>query len=66
MDKQKKDQQPQRDRLEEQQAPLKNTDHAFVKVGRDGEPVIPERSQEEGNTRDDLREGDRVTTIKHR
>lgn len=65
MDKQNKDQQ-HTDRLEEQQAPLKNTDHAFVQVGRDGEPVIPERSNEEGSKHDDLREGDRVTTIKHR
>ena len=65
MDKQNKDQQ-HTDRLEEQQAPLKNTDHAFVQVGRDGEPVIPERSGEEGRNQDDLREGDRVTTIKHR
>lgn len=65
MDKQNKDQQPHRDRLEEQHAPLKNTDHAFVQVGRDGEPVIPQRSEEE-TTHDDLRDPDRVTTIKHR
>lgn len=65
MDKQNKDQQHP-DRLEEQQAPLKNTDHAFVKVGRDGEPVIPERSSEEGSTRDELRDSERGTTIKHR
>jgi hypothetical protein len=64
MDKQNKDQ--QHDRLEEQQAPLKNTDHAFVQVGRDGEPVIPQRSSEEESRRDGLREGDEVTTIKHR
>lgn len=66
MDKQNKDQQPHRDRLEEQHAPLKNTDHAFVQVGRDGEPVIPERSDDKGKAPDDLRDGDSVTTIKHR
>ncbi|HEY1114903.1 MAG TPA: hypothetical protein VGE66_15140 [Chitinophagaceae bacterium] len=66
MDKQNKDQQPHRDRLEEQQAPLKNTDHAFVQVGRDGEPVIPQRSDDEDNKHDNLRDGDSVTTIKHR
>lgn len=65
MDKQNKDQQHP-DRLEEQQAPLKNTDHAFVQVGRDGEPVIPQRSDDEGSVHDDLRDPDRVTTIKHR
>lgn len=30
--------------LQEQQAPLKNTDKAFVKVGHEGEPVIPENT----------------------
>ena len=28
-------------KLQEQQAPGKNTDHAFVQVGSDGHPVIP-------------------------
>ncbi len=28
--------------LQEQEAPLKNTDNAFVKVGDDGKPVMPE------------------------
>lgn len=65
MDKQNKEPQ-QHDRLEEQQAPLKNTDHAFVQVGHNGEPVIPERSGEEGSTHDDLRDSERGTTIKHR
>lgn len=27
--------------FEEQDHPLKNTDHAFVQVGKNGEPVIP-------------------------
>jgi hypothetical protein len=47
----KSDQTNQTDRLHEQSAPLKNTDQAFVQVGKDGAPVIPEHtntpSQEE-------------------
>lgn len=31
------------EQLIEQDAPLKNTDHAFVQVGKDGEPVIPQK-----------------------
>ena len=65
MDKQNKPE--HHDRLEEQKAPLKNTDHAFVQVGQDGEPVVPERQNKEGQReKDDLRDPDRVTTIKHR
>lgn len=66
MDKQNRE--PQKDRLEEQQAPLKNTDHAFVQVGRDGEPVMPQRSEnvEGERAKDNLRDPDHVTTIKHR
>ena len=29
-------------RFDEQEAPLKNTDHAFVQVSRDGSPKIPD------------------------
>ena len=29
------------DKLHNQEAPSKNTDKAFVQVGKDGEPVIP-------------------------
>jgi hypothetical protein len=32
--------------LQEQSAPLKNTDNAFVQVGSTGAPVIPDTSQE--------------------
>lgn len=39
--------------LEEQEAPLKNTDDAFVQVGHDGEPVIPE-AEEKKDERPDL------------
>jgi hypothetical protein len=57
----------QRDRLEEQQAPLKNTDHAFVQVGRDGGPVVPQKANLEGEReKDDLRDPNSPTTIKHR
>lgn len=37
--------------LAEQKAPLKNTDHAFVQVGSDGEPVMPKQEQEEKDAR---------------
>ena len=30
----------------EQQAPEKNTDKAFVQVGKDGEPVMPSENDE--------------------
>lgn len=33
-------------RFEEQQAPIKNTDNAFVKVSKDGSPVIPDVSKD--------------------
>jgi hypothetical protein len=33
--------------LEEQEAPLKNTDNAYVQVGEDGNPVIPENEPSE-------------------
>lgn len=36
--------------LREQDAPQKNTDQAFVQVGQDGSPVVPENeSGAEGN-----------------
>lgn len=41
------------EKLEEQDHPLKNTDHAFVQVGKNGEPVIPnatESSNERGES----------------
>jgi len=41
--------------MEEQDHPLKNTDHAFVKVGKHGEPVIPETAKEE-NAGEDKKE----------
>ena len=33
-------------KLQEQKAPEKNTDHAFVQVGSDGHPVIPQTGTE--------------------
>ncbi|HET7896679.1 MAG TPA: hypothetical protein VFL47_03400 [Flavisolibacter sp.] len=33
-------------RLQEQEAPLKNDDRAFVQVGKNGEPVFPEPANE--------------------
>lgn len=45
------------EKLQEQHAPLKNSDRAFVQVGHNGEPVIPkeeerkpEQAQEERGT----------------
>ena len=39
-------------KLEEQEAPLKNTDRAFVKVSEDGSPVIPRDSEKENKDKD--------------
>jgi hypothetical protein len=45
--------------LEEQDAPLKNTDKAFVQVNRDGTPLMP------GNKEAD-KEADKEDTIEKR
>ena len=34
--------------LQEQEAPVKNTDKAFVRVNTDGSPVIPKTEKEKG------------------
>ena len=36
-----------KNRLQEQQAPEKNTDKAFVRVNHDGSPAIPETAKQE-------------------
>jgi hypothetical protein len=46
----------------EQQAPEKNTDNAFVQVGKDGESVTP--STEEKKT--DIAKDGNATTLEHR
>ena len=33
-------------KFEQQEAPTKNTDNAFVKVGKDGAPVVPNVQKE--------------------
>lgn len=38
------------EKFEEQDHPLKNTDKAFVQVGKNGEPVMPERTAEDDKT----------------
>lgn len=46
----------QENKLQEQQAPRKNSDGAFVQVGHNGEPVIPkeeEKKDEVAEQRDD-------------
>lgn len=45
--------------LDEQQAPLKNSDNAFVQVGKNGEPVIPETAE---RNEDRAEERERTTT----
>ena len=35
----------------EQDAPLKNTDNAFIRVSKDGSPAIPEVSKDKQNTK---------------
>lgn len=35
-----------KNRFEEQDAPQKNTDKAFVKVGEDGKPQMPEHEKD--------------------
>jgi hypothetical protein len=32
-------------KLQEQEAPLKNNDNAFVQVGKDGKPVMPQNDE---------------------
>jgi len=51
-------------KMEEQDHPLKNTDNAFVKVGKHGEPVIPETAKQEETTEQDKK--DRTTTLDKR
>lgn len=36
-----------KDTLQEQKAPLKNDDNAYVQVGKNGEPVFPEPPEEQ-------------------
>lgn len=41
-------------KFEEQDHPLKNTDQAFVQVGKNGEPVIPQTNENKtGDATDD-------------
>jgi hypothetical protein len=38
----------EKENLQEQEAPLKNTDNAYVKVGKDGAPEFPDKEKEKG------------------
>jgi hypothetical protein len=49
--------------LEEQPAPLKNSDQAFVQVGRDGHPVFPQTGEEK---KDETTRPERDTTLDKR
>ena len=46
----------------EQEAPEKNTDKAFVQVGKDGEPVIPSTDE----TKTDIEKEGSATTLDQR
>jgi len=45
----------QKDGLQEQQAPLKNTDRAYVQVSEDGSPVLPKEKEGEAKETKDRR-----------
>ena len=47
-------------KFEEQDHPLKNTDHAFVQVGKDGGPVIPKQADDK--QKEDESASERSTT----
>lgn len=49
--------------LQEQEAPLKNHDDAFVQVGKNGEPVVPQNT---GDEKAQPGENDRITTLDKR
>lgn len=49
--------------LQEQEAPLKNHDNAFVQVGKNGEPVIPETAKDKNGTTD---QEEKTTTLDKR
>jgi len=44
------------EKFPQQKAPEKNTDHAFVQVGSDGHPVIPETASDEKQSKADEKE----------
>ena len=50
-------------KLQEQQAPLKNSDNAFVQVGHNGEPVRPQTDEKKDER---LEKDDRSTTLDKR
>ena len=51
------------EKFPEQEAPEKNTDNAFVQVGADGSPVIPDTDKSKDDPNKDK---DSTTTIGHR
>ena len=50
--------------FQEQEAPVKNTDDAFVQVGKDGSPVIPSVEKEplESDVKQQNEEANNATT----
>lgn len=56
-------------RFEEQEAPLKNTDHAYVQVSEDGSPRMPQQESGSEEQEEKRHESDRQHepgTTKHR
>lgn len=49
-------------KLIEQEAPVKNTDNAFVQVGENGEPAIPAANDK----KTDIKKEDNATTLDKR
>jgi hypothetical protein len=50
-----------KENLQEQEAPLKNTDNAYVKVGKDGAPEFPDKEKEKEEN-----DNERTTTLDKR
>ena len=50
-------------KLQEQEAPLKNHDNAYVQVGKDGEPVFP---QHDNSKQDEPQNDGNETTLDRR
>lgn len=53
--------QPDKQHFEEQDHPLKNTDKAFVQVGKNGEPVLPQTADQQNSDEQAANEKTNVT-----
>ena len=50
-------------KLQEQEAPLKNTDNAFVQVNKDGSPLMPSSNEEK---KEETKREENLTTLDNR